>query len=893
MSDSDIKKKVEELSEALVFAEPSDLPALSGLHTQFEEIGQWAGENSQPKIKEVAEASAELIGSIILEEMSDPDASMQTLGKAVASIQAVICEGINAEEVDFPQDLVLGEGADGPAEEGEAAEPSSGIRHPSTLPAHADEKIFAEFLARQAESLLDMESLILALEMSDNENKLGEFRRLIHTLKGESALLGLTDVEKLCHATEDALNENRPETLVDALLGVKDWLGNAFDAYIGKGPAPGPVDDALAMLADPRVAAERKETSAQEDQPEQQPEAQVPFEPKPLEADAALLGDFVAEAAEHLEAADLHLLTLETEPKEEEALNAVFRAFHTIKGVASFLALDQIQSLSHEAESLLARARKGKIVLEGCAIDVTFDAVDALKKLVDSVRDCLSSGDPLALDESIPPLLVRIKDAFSGKARPEEPPAPDFANVADKKLGDILVESGAASKESVEEALGTQKHAVEEWKLGELLVMEGEAAAKDVAQALRTQQKAEAARKTAVHVKETVKVDADRLDGLIDTIGELVIAESMVSQSEELTSLASSELARHVGQLNKITRELQAMGTSLRMVPVRATFQKMARLVRDLGKKAGKRVEFVMTGEDTELDKSVVDKIGDPLVHMVRNAVDHGLEATAEDREKAGKPPVGAVTLRAYHKGGNIYIQVEDDGRGLDRDTILAKARERGMVTDDDSLSDREIFNLIFEPGFSTAKKVTDVSGRGVGMDVVRRNIEALRGQVEIRSEPGKGSLFTIRLPLTLAIIDGMVIRVGAERYIIPTLSVVMSMRPEAKDLSTVLNRGEMLSLRGSLIPLFRLGRLFDIDKVEQDLTKSLVVIVEDEGKQTGLVTDELIGKQQIVIKSLGETMRGIPGVSGGAIMPDGQVGLILDVGGLIKLANIEGNGRT
>jgi two-component system chemotaxis sensor kinase CheA len=317
----------------------------------------------------------------------------------------------------------------------------------------------------------------------------------------------------------------------------------------------------------------------------------------------------------------------------------------------------------------------------------------------------------------------------------------------------------------------------------------------------------------------------------------------------------------------------------------------MARLVRDLGKKANKPVEFVMAGEDTELDKTVVDRIGDPLVHMIRNAVDHGLEADPEDRKRAGKPETGRVELRAYHKGGNIYIEVEDDGRGLDREAILAKARERGVVDDSDVLSDREIFNLIFEPGFSTAKKVTDVSGRGVGMDVVRRNIEALRGQVEIRSEPGKGSVFIIRLPLTLAIIDGMVIRVGLERYIIPTLSVVMSIRPDKKDLSTVLQRGEMLALQGSLIPLFRLGRLFSVDGAEQDPTKSLVIIVEDDGERTGLVTDELLGQQQIVIKTLGETMRGIPGVSGGAIMPDGQVGLILDVGGLVKLANAKSNG--
>jgi len=271
---------------------------------------------------------------------------------------------------------------------------------------------------------------------------------------------------------------------------------------------------------------------------------------------------------------------------------------------------------------------------------------------------------------------------------------------------------------------------------------------------------------------------------------------------------------------------------------------------------------------------------------MVRNAVDHGLEASVEDRIAAGKPATGRVELRAFHKGGNIYIEIEDDGRGLDRDAILAKAQERGLIKEGDSLSDRDVYNLIFEPGFSTAKVVTEVSGRGVGMDVVRRNIEALRGQVEITSTPGKGSVFSIRLPLTLAIIDGMVVRVGKERYVIPTLSIVISVRPQPEDILTVLGKGEMFKLHEELLPLHRIDRLFNIDGAEQDPTEALVVVVEADGRKAGLVVDELLGQQQIVIKSLGESMRGIEGISGAAIMPDGRVGLILDVSGLIGMAN-------
>jgi len=305
-----------------------------------------------------------------------------------------------------------------------------------------------------------------------------------------------------------------------------------------------------------------------------------------------------------------------------------------------------------------------------------------------------------------------------------------------------------------------------------------------------------------------------------------------------------------------------------------------------LSHKTNKPIEFVLSGEDTELDKAVVDKIGDPLVHMMRNAVDHGIEESKEKRRQANKPETGRIELRAFHKGGNILIEIEDDGRGLDREAILAKSRERGLIRDGDSLSEREIFNMIFEPGFSTAKKITEVSGRGVGMDVVKRNIESLRGQVDIRSEFGKGSVFTIRLPLTLAIIDGMVVRVGNERYIIPTLSIIQSLQPRRSDLTTVMDRGEMLKLQGRLVPLFRLGRLFRLKRNEPDPTEALTVVVEDNEKLAGLIVDELIGQQQIVIKSIGEIFQGLPGIAGGAILPDGRVGLILDVGGLVRLAN-------
>lgn len=596
--------------------------------------------------------------------------------------------------------------------------------------------------------------------------------------------------------------------------------------------------------------------------------------PISIEGDPALLAEFISEAREHLESADVHLLTLETDPSNEESIHSVFRAFHTIKGVAGLLGLAEIGKLAHEAENLLDRVRKHEVAISGRVVDAIFETTDMLKRQINALKEMLSSGTPAESDPGLPALLETIRRTARGDAA--ESGYTETGIEPRRKLGEILVEQGSVSAEDVNAALKRQSTDPDHPKLGSVLVEEGKVAPKEIVNALRAQ--------NSVQIKETVKVDADRLDRLVDTIGELVIAESMVSQSSKSGQMGAIFL-RHLNELDKITRELQQMGTSLRMVPLRATFQKMARLVRDLAKKAGKQVDFVMAGEDTELDKTVVDRIGDPLVHMVRNAVDHGLEASGQDRLRAGKSESGRVELRAFHKGGNIYIEIEDDGRGLDREAILTKGRERGLIAEGETPSDRDIYNMIFQPGFSTAKQITDVSGRGVGMDVVKRNIDSLRGQVEIRTEVGKGSTFSIRLPLTLAIIDGMVVRVGAERYIIPTLSVLISMRPEPSQLSSVLGSGQMLSHQGRELPLFRLDEIFKVNGAEKDPTRALAVVVEDDGRQIAMLVDELLGQQQIVIKSLGESVRGIPGISGGAIMPDGRVGLILDVGGVIRLA--------
>lgn len=594
----------------------------------------------------------------------------------------------------------------------------------------------------------------------------------------------------------------------------------------------------------------------------------------PEDADRDLLAEFVSESGDLIEAAEEALLALETDPEDMEAVGTVFRAFHTVKGVSAFLELMTISEMAHHAESLLSRVRDREIRYGGGYADLALRALDMIKHMVQLVQGALG-GKPLYKPKGYDELMELL-------ASPEEAGISDEygseESALSPRIGDLLVAAGKADREHVEAAAASEI----EKPIGVKMVKSKAARVEDVAQALRTQRSMQGKQ----IVDSSVRVSTSRLDRLIDTVGELVIAHSMVAQDRAVVDGDNYELSKKVTQTSKIVRELQTLGMSMRMIPLKGTFKKMARLVRDISRKVGKNVQLVTEGEETEIDRNMVDIISDPLMHMVRNSVDHGIEPP-EERERAGKARQGLLRLSAYHSAGSVVVEIADDGRGLDRDAILAKAREKGLVSEDASLTEREIFNLVFEPGFSTARKVTDVSGRGVGMDVVKKNIESLRGQVEIESERNKGSIFRMSLPLTLAIIDGMVIRVGSETYIIPTVSIVRSVKPEGNELSTVLNRGEMLSLQGHLIPLIQLGDLFHTDGFNEKNDNRLVVVVEDDNrKQAGLVIDDLVGRQQIVIKTLGEGMKNIPGISGGAIMPNGQVGLILDVGGVVKVAN-------
>lgn len=627
-----------------------------------------------------------------------------------------------------------------------------------------------------------------------------------------------------------------------------------------------------------------------------------------LNENVELIVGFCTEADEHLMVADRHLLNLESDPTRRDSLDAVYRGFHTIKGGASMLSLDAIRVLAHEAESLLNLARDGVLDLKSGCLDLAFSSVDTLKRQVDLVRNWISTRGKLSHDPDLPKLVEMIKSAASSasatgekeapvnsppeqeitptKAPPQQPettPAPRPKPAAPKlfavppKATEPVVDGSQTPPKPLPpiNELPAKEH-----PLGSPTANKSRVPTMDS----RAPSSSQASGVTKVTEADTVRVDRSRLDKLINAIGELVIAQSMVKQEVEDYLRRLGGHSRALPELNKISRDLQELSLSLRMVPLQATFQKMTRLVRDLSKKIAKPVIFTTEGEETELDKTVVDQLSDPLLHMVRNALDHGLE-TKEERLAIGKPPEGRVNLRAYYQGGNVFIELSDDGRGMDREAILRKAVERELIQEGQRLADAEIYNLIFEPGFSTAKMVTDVSGRGVGMDVVRRNVEALHGNIHIKTQLGKGTTFTIRLPLTLAIMDGLTVGLGDDIYVLPLLSVIESFRPKASDVHVLAGQAEVIAVRGETVPLLRLSRLLGRPARFTMPSSGLVVLVEDQGKKFAILVDELLGQIQAVVKSLDVNFRRVDGLAGATVLGDGRVAMILDVHGLTRLA--------
>ena len=591
------------------------------------------------------------------------------------------------------------------------------------------------------------------------------------------------------------------------------------------------------------------------------------------------LVEFLAESQEHLQRVEglvLHLVGADA-----GQLDAVFRSFHTIKGLSGFLGLRREQTLAHAAEDLLERLRTGKQEVNATVCDLLLAALDQMQALFTGLEACATGAPAMADCPELPALVAALRAAAAGRVVSATQATHRQRQALDLRtspLGEVLVETGVVDRATVDAALAAQRLTPER-RLGEILVEAGKATTNEIEQALRQQSVPAAAR---VAVPATMRVDVERVDALNDAIGELVIAQNMVACCPELKGLSSRRVQGLLAQLDRVTKTIQGMSMRLRLVSVQPVFQRMERLARDTAKKLNKAVEVELTGADQELDRSVVDRIGDPLVHLVRNAIDHGLEP-AQVRSTAGKPLAGKVFLRAYRTTGAFVVEVGDDGKGLDRERILAKAVERGLVRPEAQLSDDEVNHLIFLPGFSTAEVVTDVSGRGVGMDVVKRMVEEMRGSLHITSVLGQGTTIQIHLPLTLAIIDGMVVGADDQQYVIPTLAVAASLRPSADEFTQVCGRGRMFSFLGRQIPLVRLRDLFGLPG--DDDHRSLVVVVDDGNRRAGLVVDRVLGRQSVVLKAMSRGLPTVHGVGGATINGDGKVCLVLDINGILTLA--------
>ncbi|TKB74379.1 MAG: chemotaxis protein CheA [Nitrospira sp.] len=727
------------------------------------------------------------------------------------------------------------------------------------------------FFEEAGDHLAVVEEGLLALEQHPEDlDLLNKIFRSAHSIKGTSGMFGFNAVAQFTHKMETLLDLLRngqkvvTPQVADLLLKSTDCLKTLVDAA----KTGSPVDDETVQ----RLTIELATASALGGQPP----AQAASGSK--QASSPLTPSLIPEP--------LHHYTIAWTPPDwlfQRGLDPL----QIFKELANLGTLSQVAVDTTKLPELAAMDQEKCYLSWSMRLETVKD-----RKAVDAVFEFVREDSVLVIEEC-EALSVKREASESGQEREASESgtkhASRFTNDASretsgmdgepKPLGELLVESGAVSRETLDKALSQQK------RVGEILIEQHAVTPQQVEQALQKQKQQESVAQSKKTDTASIRVDTDKIDKLINLVGELVITQSMLSDLGARFEMSQiSVLLERMAQLERNTREIQERVMSIRMLPIGTAFSRFPRLVRDLSAKAGKKIQLVLAGEETELDKTVIESIGDPLTHLVRNSADHGLEPP-EERLDNNKPELGTIRLNAFHEGGNICITVEDDGRGLNRDKILAKAIKQGLITENEKLSDDQIWPLIFKPGFSTAEKVTDVSGRGVGMDVVKRNIEGLGGTVKIKTALGKGTIFTLKLPLTLAIIEGMTVRVGKDTYIVPLLSILESIQPKAGAIKTVVGKGELINVRSTYLPMMRLYDVFSLQPEYTDPTKAILLILETEGERVAVMVDEILGQQQVVIKSMEQNFRKVAGVAGATILGDGTVGFILDVRGLLEIA--------
>jgi two-component system chemotaxis sensor kinase CheA len=612
---------------------------------------------------------------------------------------------------------------------------------------------------------------------------------------------------------------------------------------------------------------------------------------------------FFDESQEHLDEMEHLLLELDTENPDAEQLNTIFRAAHSVKGGSGIFGFDALGSVTHIMESLLDNVRQGKLAINPQMVDLFLSSVDVLKGILDSYKlgadiDWPSANricerlEAITHPKSTPiepeseiegfglftePAAIEVEDGFGFFSDPVLPSTQEsYGFFADEppEVAVIPIQNGSVSVAPADASLSTSGISIAE--------VETSAALKNAPSVATTKSKST---EGVANENSSIRVDVTKVDQLINLVGEIVITQSMLNLIGQSIDGALGEKFQSVAaELERNTREIQEAVMSIRMLPVSFVFNRFPRVVRDLSTKLGKSIDLIIEGGDTELDKGLTEKLVDPLTHLVRNSIDHGIEST-DTRIECNKNPTGTVVLKAAQQGGSIVISISDDGGGLSRKKILAKAHEKNIAVGDNP-SDAEVWQLIFAPGFSTADQITDVSGRGVGLDVVKRNVQSLGGRIDIESVEGIGATFTIRLPLTLAIVDGMCVSVGDQTFIIPLVNIVESMQPLQKDIKTLVGDDQLLLVRDQYWPILPLYKAMQLEPDFKEAHKGIAVLIEANKHRFALFVDALVGQQQVVIKSLEQHYRRIQGVAGATIMGDGSVALILDVESLAVTVN-------
>jgi two-component system chemotaxis sensor kinase CheA len=718
-----------------------------------------------------------------------------------------------------------------------------------------DMEILASFISETNEHLENIETKIVSLENNDDPETVNEIFRSMHTIKGVASFLGLFNIKDLSHSLENLLDNLRDDiisidtSLIDILLEGSDTLNqmmgeleiwaNSFEDGIITEVFESKIEihSNIEKIKNFGNDTKQKETILED-------ELITPEMTK----------QFAEESLELIEKVEHSILELEKDPENLKYIEESFRLIHTIKGNSGFFWFERIEKLCMGIETVFDSLRKKDKIADHAIIS-------SLLSSIDRVRESLSE----------------ITDGKLVNAR-----NPKIESQYHDSLGNILIDMGATTEYSIEEALNIQQK-----KLGEILLEKGNVTEVLLEKALKKQgknQSTQASGGQTLLKKQDIRVSTERLDKLFNLVGELITAETMVIHHPELNDLELNNFTQALTALSKITKEMQEVTMAIRMIPLDGLFNKMRRLIRDLSKKFDKKVVFLVSGEDTEMDRNVIDQIADPLVHIIRNAVDHGVESSAE-RIQNGKVAEGTIKLNAKYEGNEIWISIIDDGGGLNRDRISEIAVERGLLSQEqvESKTNSEIWPLIFEPGFSTNEIVSEISGRGVGMDVVKKNIEKLRGKVEILSESQKGTTFILQIPLTLAILDGILFRSNDMLCSIPTTDIIEFHKPEAHQITTTSVNQQVLNLRDEIIPLIKLSEFYDLSTTSKDYTDGILSIATAYEKKLASLVDEIIGNRQFVIKALPEYLNNVKAVSGCSILGGGDVCLVIDTGAFIS----------